>query len=308
MPPSIPQKIWKKVSITVTTELTDPLADYLTVLTGRGVCYREEGGAVTVDAYLDPENGEDQLMHILSWVDDLMGAGETPPGYAGTIAVTIEEVPEEDWMSVFRSQHKTVYISDRLVVRPSWCEPLGKGEIVLDPGLAFGTGSHWTTRMCLVLLDKAVGEKPPGRMFDLGTGSGILAIAGAFLGIGEVLASDIDPVAVEITVENAVVNGVADKVHVVEGGVKAAEGAYGIVTANLSASLLKRLSVEIAATLEKDGALIISGFMSAERNEILKAFANCGLEPEEVMEEDVWAAALLRRQGDPRSKVQNPKV
>jgi ribosomal protein L11 methyltransferase len=291
MPPSIARKIWKKISITVPAELTDPLADYLTMLTGRGVCYREEGGTVTVDAYLDPENGEDHRMHIRSWVDDLVGAGEVPTN----TAVTIEEVPEEDWMSVFRSQHKTVHISDRLVVRPSWCEPLGKGEIVLDPGLAFGTGSHWTTRMCLVLLDKVLAEKVPNRMFDLGTGSGILAIAGAFLGVGEVLASDIDPVAVKVTVENAVTNGVADKVQVVEGGVEAAAGAYGIVAANLSASLLKRLSVEITATLEMDGALIISGFMSAERDEILKVFADCGLEPEEVMEEDVWAAALLRR-------------
>lgn len=291
MLPFMSQKIWKKVSITVSPELADPLADYLTVLTERGVCYLEEGGAVTVDAYLEPEKGEDHLLHVHSWINDLAEAGQIPPD----TVVTIAEVPEEDWMSVFRAQHKTVHISDRLVVRPSWCEPLGKGEIVLDPGLAFGTGSHWTTRMCLVLLDNVLSKEVHSRMFDLGTGSGILAIAGAFLGIGEVLASDIDPVAVEVTIHNATTNGVADKVHVVEGGVEAAEGTYGVVAANLSASLLKRLSVEITETLDKNGVLIISGFMSAEREDVLKAFANCGMEKIKVLEEDVWVAALLRR-------------
>jgi ribosomal protein L11 methyltransferase len=284
-------KIWKKVSITIPNRLTDPLADYLTVLTGRGVCYQEDGGVVTVEAYLDPVDGEDHLLHVRSWVDDLAAAGEIPPD----TELTIAEVPEEDWMSVFRTQHKTVRISERLVVRPSWCQPSGDSEIVLDPGLAFGTGSHWTTKMCLVLLDRVLADKMTSRMFDLGTGSGILAIAGAFLGVAEVLASDIDPVAVEVTARNAANNGVADKVIAVEGGVEVADGTYGIVAANLSASLLKRLGMEIASTLDEEGVLIISGFMTSERDDVLNSFEKSGLVNEEVLEEDVWCAALLRR-------------
>ena len=285
------QRMWKKVSITVSPELADPLADYLAVLTGRGVCYLEDGGTVTVDAYLDPENSEDHQLHIRSWIDDMADAGEIPPG----TDMVVEEVPEEDWMSVFRSQHKTVRISDRLVVRPTWCGSEGEGEIVLDPGLAFGTGSHWTTKMCLELLDEAVSSEPPVRMFDLGTGSGILAIAGAFLGIGEVLASDIDPVAVTVTEENAAANGVSGQVFAIEGGVEAAEGVYGIVAANLSASLLKRLAGPVARALDDRGHLIISGFMNTEKEAVLAAYSAFGLEPEKVLEEDVWCAALLSR-------------
>ncbi|MDF1536164.1 MAG: 50S ribosomal protein L11 methyltransferase [bacterium] len=273
----------------VPQDLVDPLADFLALLTGRGVCIREEGDAVAVDAYLDPENSEDHILRIHSWIDDLANAGEIPPDTVPGLV----DVPEEDWMSVFRAQHKTVRISDRLVVRPTWCEPVDGAQIVLDPGLAFGTGSHGTTKMCLVLLDEATGRRLPLRMFDLGTGSGVLAIAGAFLGVGEVCASDIDPVAVEVAIANAEANGVSDRTRVVEGGVEAAEGVYGVVTANLSASLLKRLSPAISQTLEPSGKLIISGFMKNEKDQVLEAFSRCGLEPMKVLEEDVWCAAAL---------------
>jgi ribosomal protein L11 methyltransferase len=304
------RRTWKKITMRVSPDLADSLADYITVLTGRGVCYREEGNEVAVDAYLDPENSEDHIGRFQSWIDDLTAAGELPPD----MEMKVAEVPEEDWMSVFRAQHKTVRISDRLLVRPTWCEPEGGAEVVLDPGLAFGTGDHWTTKMCLVLLDEVVNEKVQERMlvdsqngsqrpskqlfeslsmFDLGTGSGILAIAGAFLGVEEVLASDIDPVAVEVAVANAADNGVSDRVRVVEGGVEAAEGVYGIVTANLSASLLKRLCAAINQTLAPSGKLIISGFMTGEQEEILDHFAKCGLAPVKVLTEDVWVAALL---------------
>jgi ribosomal protein L11 methyltransferase len=285
------RRIWKKITMRVSPNLADSLADYITVLTGRGVCFREEGDEVTVDAYLDPENSEDHIGRLQLWIDDLTAAGELSPD----TVMKVTEVPEEDWMSMFRAQHKTVRISDRLLVRPTWCEPEDGAEVVLDPGLAFGTGDHWTTRMCLVLLDDVVDEKVPERMLDLGTGSGILAIAGAFLGVGEVLASDIDPVAVEVAAANADDNGVSDRVRVVEGGVEAAEGVYGIVTANLSASLLKRLCAAISQTLAPSGKLIISGFMTGEQEEILGHFAKCGLKVVQVLTGDVWGAALLRR-------------
>ncbi len=177
------RQIWKKITMRVSPNLADPLADYITVLTGRGVCYREDGSKIAVDAYLDPENSEDHLLRLQFWIDDLTAAGELAPDTVMKVA----EVPEEDWMSVFRTQHKAVRISDNLLVRPTWCEPGGGAEVVLDPGLAFGTGGHWTTKMCLMLLDEMMDENVPERslsMFDLGTGSGILAIAGAFLGVG----------------------------------------------------------------------------------------------------------------------------
>jgi ribosomal protein L11 methyltransferase len=130
-------------------------------------------------------------------------------------------------------------------------------------------------------------------MFDLGTGSGILAIAGAYLGIRDILSVDIDTVAVDVAYRNAQSNNVDDVIEVMEGGIETAEGLYDIITANLSASLLKRLAPNMAQHLKTGGNLIISGILEDEKIAVLEAFTRCGLRTERVMNEKVWVAALL---------------
>jgi ribosomal protein L11 methyltransferase len=159
--------------------------------------------------------------------------------------------------------------------------------------MAFGTGSHVTTRMCLALLDECIADQIPERMFDLGTGSGILAIAGACLGIRDVLAVDIDPMAIEVASRNVQSNSVDDLIRVVEGGIETAEGPYDIVAANLSASLLKRLAAKIAEHLKPGGSLIISGILEEEWAGVKDAFETEGLAEKEVLKEKVWVAAIL---------------
>ena len=198
-------------------------------------------------------------------------------------------------MSLFRSQHHPVRISKKLVVRPAWCEPVTQEDLVVDPGLAFGTGSHATTRICLKLLDEVFRNRVFHRMLDLGTGSGILAIAGAMLGAGEVLALDIDPVAVETALENARKNSVADTVRIIEGDIEKARGAYDLVTANLSGSLLASLAREITARLAPRGFLIASGITPGEKPAVLDGFAGVGLERVKVVEEDDWVGILFYR-------------
>ena len=281
--------IWTQVTITVPPAMEDSLADFLTTLTGRGVCLREEGGFSIIDSFLAPGDAEDHLLWIEKHLSDLAQMGLLPEGSRQEV----KDLPEEDWMAVFRSQHTTVRISDRLVIRPTWCDSTGDHEVVLDPGLAFGTGSHVTTRMCLELLDQCIGDHAPGRMFDLGTGSGILAIAGAYLGIGDILAVDIDTAAVEVASRNVQSNSVDDRIRVVEGGIETAEGLYDIITANLSASLLKRLASNMAQHLNTGGNLIISGILEDEKTAVLEAFTRCGLRTERIMNEKIWVAALL---------------
>lgn len=288
--PPMDQRIWKQVTIRVTTDMEDPVSDFLTTLTRRGVCIREEPEVSVIDAYLEPGDSEDQILRIEKHLEDLRQMGLLPE----FSRPTVNELPEEDWMAVFRSQHTTVRISDRLVIRPTWCDPIAESEIVLDPGLAFGTGSHPTTRMCLVLLDEIIGEEAPERLFDLGTGSGILAMAGAFLGIEDVLAADIDATAVEVASDNVLGNAVGHSVKVVEGGAETADGLYDIITANLSASLLKRLAPDMALHLAPGGSLIISGILEDEEPQVTEAFTRCGLKVKRVMKEKVWVAVLLR--------------
>lgn len=282
-------RIWTQVTIKVPPAMEDPVADFLTTLTGKGVCLREESGSSVIDSFLDPGDVEDHLLRIEKHLSDLAQMGLIPEG----IRQEVKELPEEDWMAVFRSQHTTVRISDRLVIRPTWCDPTCDREVVLDPGLAFGTGSHATTRMCLALLDESIRDPAPGRMFDLGTGSGILAIAGAYLGIEDILAADIDAVAVEVASRNVQSNRVDDRVRVVEGGIETAEDLYDIITSNLSPSPLIKLASVIAEHLRPGGRLIISGILEDENAEVLEAFVRCGLRTEKVMNEKVWVAALL---------------
>lgn len=282
-------RIWTQVTIKVPPAMEDPLADFLATLTGRGVRLGFQGGSSVIDAYLGPEDAEDHLLQIEKHLSDLAEMGLIPE----KSRQEVNELPEEDWMAIFRSQHTTIHISDRLVIRPTWCDPTGDPEVVLDPGLAFGTGSHDTTRMCLELLDECIGDQVPERMFDLGTGSGILAIAGAYLGIGDILAVDIDAMAVEVASANVLSNNVGNCVRIAEGGIETAEGLYDIITANLSASLLKKLSTNIASHLQPGGSLIISGFLDDEKAEVVEAFARYGLMTERVVNEKVWIAALL---------------
>ena len=293
MIPTMDSGIWTHVIVKVPQAMEDALADFLTILTGRGVCLREEAGLSIIDAYIQPEEAEDQLIRLEKHLEELVKMGMLPEG----TRFELEDLPAEDWMAVFRSQHKTIRISDRLVIRPTWCEPTRDNEIVLDPGMAFGTGSHATTRMCLTLLDESIAAEPPETMFDLGTGSGILAIAGAYLGIPRVLAADIDTVAVQISARNVLDNHLEGRIRVVEGGVTAAEGLYDLITANLSASLLKRLSSDITGCLAPEGGLIISGLLEREEKEVLEAFNRLGLTTGKVLEEKGWAAALLQRPG-----------
>jgi ribosomal protein L11 methyltransferase len=286
------RQTWAQVKITVPAEAADAVADFLTTLSRRGVTLEEGQGGVRITAYLDPKM-EEWNMELTRYLADLREMGIL----ADRVDPEIVLIPDEDWMSVFRAQHSTVRISDRLVIRPTWCEPEQGREVVLDPGLAFGTGSHATTHLSLTLMDGHMEERTVEKVLDLGTGTGVLAIAAAFLGAPQVLAVDNDPMAVEVARQNVGNNGVADTVTVVEGGVEDLPDTYDLILANLSASLLKRLASHICSALEPDGTLIISGVTRGEQEEIREAFLHCGLRFEALLTRDIWIAASLSRRG-----------
>ena len=283
-------EFWKKVALRVPAAMEEVISDYLITLTDRGVSSREEGGDVIIEGFLDSPFPE-RISALEGYLEDLVDRGELPPGTAPGVT----DVREEDWMSLFRSQHHPVRISEKLVVRPAWCEPVTPEDLVVDPGLAFGTGSHATTRICLKLLDEVFRNRVFHHMLDLGTGSGVLAIAGARLGAGDVLALDIDPVAVETALENARKNSVADAIRTEEGSIEKTAGAYDLITANLSGSLLVKLAGEIEARLAPRGFLIASGITFGEKPGILDGFTGVGLERVKVMEEADWIGVLFYR-------------
>ncbi len=281
-------RIYTKITVSATPEAVDAVSDHLTTSTG-GVIIDESSEKILVTAYADNEKSDGILAGLKLYLASLSEMGLL--NREGDLST--KEVPEEDWMAVFRSQHSPVTISERLTVRPSWCLPSGGTEIVVDPGLAFGTGTHATTRLCLVLLDLELAVKPCEKMLDLGTGTGILAIAGAFLGAREVLAVDISPTAVIVAEQNVQDNNVAEFVEVREGTIRSVESKYDLITANLTAGLLEYISRDLVNSLADGGTLIVSGIMEDDRDGVLEAFTESSLSLSAELSEGEWVALSL---------------
>jgi ribosomal protein L11 methyltransferase len=218
---------------------------------------------------------------------------ELPEGQAevgGTrVWVTGEEVPE-DWEERWKRFHAPVLVGERVWVRPPWDEPAkrpGVADLVIDPGQAFGTGAHPTTRLCLELLLEL---EPPGSLADLGCGSGVLAIAAAKLGFGPVVAVDSDRGALDATRDNALANGVAlerlERWNLRDQPPPNAD----VVTANLMRPLLLRVAELVD---EPPRALVASGLLDHEADEVAVAFA--GLRETRRLSDQGWTALLLEK-------------
>ena len=209
---------------------------------------------------------------------------------AAGIPYTVETagVEQEDWQNGWRKYYHPMEIGRRLAVVPSWQDyDTDRVKLLLDPGLAFGTGGHETTSLCLEALDEltAGGE----RVLDIGTGSGILAIAALKLGAASAEGVDIDPVAVRTACENAALNGVADRFVGLEGDLSdKAGGRYDIITANIVANAIIALAPAVPALLAAGGRFIASGIIDSRADEVAAALTAAGLAPAVRREKRGW--------------------
>lgn len=206
--------------------------------------------------------------------------------------VSTREVAEEDWANAWKAFYRPVRAGRRLVVKPSWEEFLPEaGDLVIemDPGMAFGCGTHPTTGLCLQLLEKYVREGTA--VYDVGTGSGILAVAAVLLGAGRVTAVDLDPVACRTAAENLERNGVAGRVRVVQGNLlDLARDRAGLVVANIVADVIIKLAPDAARALLPGGIFIASGIIRERAAEVRAALEAAGLTLCEELGEDGWVA------------------
>ncbi|MBQ9748939.1 MAG: 50S ribosomal protein L11 methyltransferase [Clostridia bacterium] len=207
---------------------------------------------------------------------------------------------EEEWSTAWRKYYKPTAIGHRMVVVPSWEEYTPeKGEIVIDmdPGLAFGTGTHETTRLCAELLEENI--KAGDYLLDVGSGSGILAICASKLGAAKCAACDIDPVAVRTEVENAernhcenidcYVSDLLSDVRLIDGRL------FDVVTANIVADIIIRMSPDIGRYIRRGGYLIASGIIEEREAEVDAAVTKCGFEKIGSKHEKGWCAELFRK-------------
>jgi ribosomal protein L11 methyltransferase len=222
--------------------------------------------------------------------------------------VQTSPLPDEDWTTSWRENFPPLYIGPFLIA-PPWEEVDENQSIVirLDPGLAFGTGQHPTTRMCLELLAEQLHDWPietPKRVLDVGCGSGILSIAAAKLG-AEVWASDLDPFCIRATEENTEVNSVSDLVHIVEAaGADWTQQQYPLVVTNLMSALLIQLASQLAARVHSEGRLLVSGISAPRADDVENAMHAVGFETLQKRELDGesrgewverWTAFVFRK-------------
>lgn len=211
----------------------------------------------------------------------------------GEVEVTTTAVPD-DWADRWADFHQPIVVGGRIRVRPSWWEAEdGPIDVVVDPGQAFGTGAHATTRLCLALLvELEAGGEASGPLADWGTGSGVLAIAATKLGFGPVIGCDREPAALEAAAANAEANGVELALERVDVREQAPPPAP-VVVANLTAPLLRECAGHVA-TADGPETLVCSGMLAAETDGVAEAFAEAGLSESDRRAAGDWAALLLR--------------
>ena len=197
-------------------------------------------------------------------------------------------INQEDWETGWNKYYHPMDIGNNLAVCPSWENyETDRKVLKLDPGMAFGTGTHETTYLCLEVLDREI--KGGERVLDVGTGSGILGIGAILLGAADVEGVDIDPTAVKVAIENAQLNGVEDKFTIKVGDLAdQASGTYDIVVANIVANAVMMLSGVVPQFLKKGGLYITSGIIDTRKDEVLACLENLGFEIIRVHEKNGW--------------------
>ena len=207
-------------------------------------------------------------------------------------SIATAQVREEDWATAWKKYYHPVRVGKRLVICPSWEQTeLSAHEIKLelDPGMAFGTGTHETTRLCLELLEQYV--SPGSQVLDVGCGSGILSIAALLLGAKRAVGVDIDEVAVRVARENAGMNGVDERAEFVCGDLaREVTGVYQVVCANIVADVIKRFAPDIPRYLAPGGTLLASGIIAERADEVAAALEEQGLRVLRREEQGGWAA------------------
>ena len=294
------QEKWIEVRLLVPAGMQEEASLFLTDFSGRGVIIQEEGappgGALIRGYFLPEEFGVWQQEQLQEYLKRLAGHGLYPLG------LEMLQVDAEDWAEAWKAHFKPLRVTPRLIIRPPWEEYEGEpGETVLTiyPGMAFGTGRHPSTLLCLRALEEVWPQRLPlgesdWQVLDVGTGTGILALAAARLGAG-VLAIDVDPEAVAAALENVRLNALEERILVEDTLLQAIRQQFALILANLTTLDLLHLADSLAGRLLSGGALIISGFLEKDRPQLAARFLSLGLTEAGFLTQDDWGALILRR-------------
>lgn len=315
---------WTKFSLNTTTQAVDLVSNMLDELGIEGIeiedkipITEEDRKAMFIDIL--PELGEDDGKALVSFYisddeDKNAVLAQVKAGLVeladfvevGDMEITVSETEDKDWINNWKQFWKPFRVADDIIIKPTWETLEDKKEddlvIEIDPGTAFGTGSHETTRLCIEGLRKYL--KDDTTLLDVGSGSGILSIIGLKLGAKSALGTDIDPNAIHAMYDNAKVNGITEEEFTVKIGniiddkqlqEEVGMEKYDIVVANILADVIIPLSAEVGQHLKKGGLYITSGIINMKRDEVKEAIEKNGFTIIEVNEMGEWVSFVARK-------------
>ncbi len=289
MAPETKDRKWKQIHLRVPADGAEEAAEVFLLAGCNGVEWIDAGHPAPPD---DLPTGWVELRGSLSLEDDAELVLQTLQGKLTAGRPWVVELDEQDWAESWKEHFKPVRIG-RFFIHPGWIEPEEEEGLALqiDPGLAFGTGMHPTTRLCIQALDQAL---PADSLLDLGCGSGILALAAALAGVPRILAMDNDPEAVLVSQENANKNGLLGRLQIQVGELDQVDGRYDLVLANILSGTLMELAPALFERLQPGGVLILSGILGTEAAQVRAAYSALGLIHEATDLEAEWCAIRLR--------------
>ncbi|MEO8356440.1 MAG: 50S ribosomal protein L11 methyltransferase [Chloroflexota bacterium] len=299
---------WLEVSLVVNGELAEAVADVLArfapngVMTEQGVRYNDDedagtpAGPITVRAYLEMNDQIQETRQKLEESLYYLGMIQPLPDPA------YRQIADQNWMEAWKQHYKPILIGKRIVIVPAWLdspEP-NRVAIKIDPGMAFGTGTHPTTQLCLALMEKVFDRQTPSTVIDVGCGSGILSIAAIRLGAVMAVGVDIDAESVRNARANADTNGVGEELIFGVGSInEIREGKFTfdtapLVVANILAPVIVRLfDAGLADLIQADGAIILSGILQEQEQRVVEAGQAKGLEMSERKQMGDWVALTM---------------
>lgn len=202
-------------------------------------------------------------------------------------------IEERDWNESWKENFRPIKIGKKLAVIPPWEQMIKERiNLVIDPAMAFGTGHHETTRTCLMLIERFSIKYKKERFLDIGTGTGILAIAASMLGYRDVIGVDTDPLSIEAAQGNIALNHLSN-VNIKHGSISVVEGIYDAIAANLMSEILIEIADEIASRLDRNGYAVLSGMIEGQETEVIKAMQKAGLNVIEKVLDDKWVSIAL---------------
>ncbi|MCY3796292.1 MAG: 50S ribosomal protein L11 methyltransferase [Chloroflexi bacterium] len=302
---------WIEVSLRADGESAEAIADVLARYGHQGVSIEQVG--IPPDAWDETEVPPPQQLMLRAYFphDDQLETTkqelEAALGYMRLMypmpSPDYRALDAQDWAEAWKAHYQPIRIGKRLLIRPLWIDltlAAGDIEIALDPGMAFGTGTHPTTQLCLEALERLL--DPAQDVLDLGSGSGILAIAAAKLGARKALALDIDPIAVEATAANAKANGVSGKVIAEQGSLDIVLGSarrFDLAVVNILARIILQLAEQrLGEIVRPGGTVICSGIIDTQLVEVEEALRRSGLQPYARRQQGDWVLVEAKRPED----------